>query len=103
MKNCCVIGLGYIGLPTAAILADNDFNVIGVDINQKIISKINNGEIHINEPNLENLVRKVIEKKQFKAISSPIPSDIFLITVPTPCLKNVEVIICVSIEMWLNN
>jgi len=88
MKNCCVIGLGYIGLPTAAILADNNYKVFGVDINQKIISKINKGEVHINEPNLENLVRKVIEKKLFEAISTPISSDIFLITVPTPCLKN---------------
>ena len=57
MKNCCVIGLGYIGLPTALLVAKSGFKVLGVDINPKIIELLNSGEIHIVEPGLEQLVK----------------------------------------------
>lgn len=87
MKNCCIVGLGYIGLPTAALLAEKDFQVIGVDINQDIVLKINNGEVHIIEPGLEELVKKVINNGSFKAQQYPDHADVFLIAVPTPFKK----------------
>ena len=69
-KTVCVIGLGYIGLPTAAILANNGFNVRGVDNNQKIVSKINNGEIHIVEKNLAESVKFAILNNKLMAFQT---------------------------------
>ena len=62
MYKCCVIGLGYIGLPTAAILAKSGHDVVGVDIDQKRVELINKGSIYFNEPNLANLVSEVVKK-----------------------------------------
>lgn len=81
-----VIGLGYIGLPTAAMFASSKKNVIGVDTNQKIVETINAGEIHIAEPELDILVRAVISEGCFRAVTQPEPADAFLIAVPTPFL-----------------
>ena len=79
-----VIGLGYIGLPTAAILAYKGVNVIGVDTNQDAVDIINKGQIHIVEPELDILVRTAVNKGLLKAVTKPEKADIFIIAVPTP-------------------
>jgi len=81
-----VIGLGYIGLPTAAMLASREKNVIGVDVNQHTVDIINAGEIHIVEPGLDALVRTAVTGGYLKAVTTPEPADAFLIAVPTPFL-----------------
>lgn len=88
MKNCCVIGLGYIGLPTALLVAKSGFKVLGVDINPKIIELLNSGEIHIVEPGLINLLEEVRSSYLFEASIMPCESDIFIIAVPTPFKNN---------------
>ena len=87
MKKVCIIGLGYIGLPTAALIANKGFKVHGVDIQESIIKKINKGKIHIIEPGLDKYVKNAVEIGNLKAASKPQKSDIFIITVPTP-IKN---------------
>ena len=84
------IGLGYIGLPTSALIASNRVNVLGVDINQQIVDNINIGKIHIVEPDLDNTVEKVVEKGFFRASTSPESASVYLIVVPTPFKKNHE-------------
>jgi UDP-N-acetyl-D-mannosaminuronic acid dehydrogenase len=84
----CIIGLGYIGLPTAAILAHHGYQVRGVDINPKVVETINQGNIHIVEPDLEQLVADGIRNQRLTAGTTPVPSDIFIICVPTPFHKN---------------
>ena len=79
-----VIGLGYIGLPTAVMLASKEKNVIGVDISQHTVNTINAGATHIFEPDLDVMVKEVIDKGFLKATTSPEPADAFLIAVPTP-------------------
>ena len=79
-----VIGLGYIGLPTAAILASKGFNVIGIDSNQTIVDVVNKGQVHIVEPGLEDMVKKSVDKGNLHAFVSPKIADIFMIAVPTP-------------------
>ncbi len=98
MKTCCVIGLGYIGLPTAAVLAKNGFKVIGVDINKDIVKKINNAEIHINETGLSELVKEVVNQGSLEARETPTNADIFIITVPTPLRDNNNNIPCPDIS-----
>ncbi len=83
-----VIGLGYIGLPTAAIIASHGVKVIGVDLNQDTINIINQGKAHIIEPELDSLVKKTIENGNFIATNKPQKSDVFIITVPTPFLDD---------------
>ncbi|MBB1343935.1 UDP-N-acetyl-D-mannosamine dehydrogenase [Pseudoalteromonas sp. SR45-6] len=79
-----VIGLGYIGLPTAAMFASRKKNVIGVDVNQHAVDTINRGEIHIVEPDLDMIVHAAVTEGYLKAVTSPEPADAFLIAVPTP-------------------
>ena len=79
-----VIGLGYIGLPTAAIFASKKIKIVGVDTDEKIVNTINQGKIHIIENNLASLVRKVVKQGFLKATTVPEPADVFFITVPTP-------------------
>ena len=86
-KKCCVIGLGYIGLPTSIVTASAGFEVIGVDKNKNIVEGLNNGIVHIVEPNLKEEFDKVIENKFFKAQTKPTEADIFIIAVPTPFKK----------------
>ena len=86
-KSICVIGLGYIGLPTAAVLANKGFQVIGVDVNNEVIKNLKNGQVHIIENGLENLVKKVIKNKNLKFQSEMSCADVFIIAVPTPFLK----------------
>jgi UDP-N-acetyl-D-mannosaminuronic acid dehydrogenase len=79
-----VVGLGYIGLPTAAMFASRKIKVIGVDVNQHAVDTINRGEIHIVEPELDMLVHTAVTEGYLKAVTSPEPADAFLIAVPTP-------------------
>ena len=85
-KTISVIGLGYIGLPTAAMFAAYGKNVIGVDVNQHAVDTINRGEIHIVEPELDAIVHKAVNEDKLKAVLTPEPADAFLIAVPTPFL-----------------
>ncbi|WP_440464607.1 UDP-N-acetyl-D-mannosamine dehydrogenase [Psychrobacter sp. ASPA161_6] len=84
MKNICVFGLGYIGLPTAAMFAHHGANVIGVDVNQHAVDTINQGKIHIVEPGLEAIVKQAVDNGKLKASLTPVHSDAYLIAVPTP-------------------
>ena len=86
-KTISVIGLGYIGLPTAAMFASHNKKVIGVDINQRVVETINRGEIHIVEPELNKLVKEAV-KNNLMAKMIPETSDVFTIAVPTPFIKN---------------
>lgn len=83
-KKICVIGLGYIGLPTAAFLANRGYHVSGVDINKSAVDTINRGEIHIVEPELDTFVKSAVNSGNLKAYLTPKKSDIFMIAVPTP-------------------
>jgi UDP-N-acetyl-D-mannosaminuronic acid dehydrogenase len=84
MEKICVVGLGYIGLPTAAIFANAGYNVIGVDINERVVETLNKGEIHIEEVGLPELVKKVVEEGKLRASLTPEKADVFIIAVPTP-------------------
>ncbi|WP_426241016.1 UDP-N-acetyl-D-mannosamine dehydrogenase [Psychrobacter sp. TWP2-1-2] len=84
MKNICVFGLGYIGLPTAAMFAHHGANVVGVDVNQHAVDTINQGKIHIVEPGLEAIVKQAVDNGRLKASLKPVHSDAYLIAVPTP-------------------
>jgi len=84
MKKICVLGLGYIGLPTASIFAANGFEVIGVDINDSVVSLLNSGKIHIEEPGLKTLVQAALNSKNLTVSSKPEEADVFIIAVPTP-------------------
>lgn len=79
-----IIGLGYIGLPTAAIIAREGVEVVGVDVNQSAVDTINSGEIHIFEPGLREVVRHCVADKKLRAVTQPEPADAFVIAVPTP-------------------
>jgi UDP-N-acetyl-D-mannosaminuronic acid dehydrogenase len=83
-KKISVIGLGYIGLPTAALFAAKKIEVVGVDINQQVVNSINEGKIHFMEPELEGLVKTSVTEGYLRASLNPEPSDAFLIAVPTP-------------------
>ncbi|TAH42772.1 MAG: UDP-N-acetyl-D-mannosamine dehydrogenase [Bacteroidetes bacterium] len=82
--NVTIMGLGYIGLPTAALIASKGINVHGVDINKQVVDTINQGKIHIVEPDLEGLVHYAVQKKFLKASVKVQASDVFLVAVPTP-------------------
>ena len=87
MQNCCVVGLGYIGLPTAALIAKSNNYVLGVDTNKNVVDTINKGKVHFFEPGLKKLVKETIKAKKFKASLTPSFSDVFVIAVPTPFKK----------------
>ena len=87
-KKVSVIGLGYIGLPTAAMFASKQLDVIGIDVNIDIVNKINAGEIHIVEPKLDEMIKGAVENGFLKANTSPKPADAFVIAVPTPFLQD---------------
>ena len=82
------MGLGYIGLPTAAVAASKGIEVIGVDVNPEVVDTINKGEIHIVEPDLDKVVKDVVEKGFLKASLKPEEADAFFIVVPTPFKQN---------------
>ncbi len=80
----CIVGLGYIGLPTAAVFASRKVKVIGVDVNQDAVDTINRGQIHIVEPDLDMLVHASVKEGYLRATTQPEPAEAFLIAVPTP-------------------
>ena len=83
-KHICVIGLGYIGLPTAATFAAHGVKVTGVDVNQHAVDMINQGKVHIVEPDLDALVKDVVEKGMLSAQTTPVEADAYIVAVPTP-------------------
>ena len=82
--------MGYIGLPTSALIASHGTNVLGVDINQQVVDTINQGKIHIVEPDLDKIVSKAVSKGYFKASTKPSSAAVYLIVVPTPFKGNHE-------------
>jgi UDP-N-acetyl-D-mannosaminuronic acid dehydrogenase len=84
ITKVCVIGLGYIGLPTAALLANRGYEVHGVDIVQSTVDTINKGKIHIVEPDLDTFVKGAVNSGKLKADTKPQKADVFIIAVPTP-------------------
>ena len=84
------IGLGYIGLPTSALIASHGTNVLGVDISQKVVDTINKGKIHIVEPDLDEVVSKAVSNGFLKASTKPSSAEVYLIVVPTPFKGNHE-------------
>ena len=82
--NICVIGLGYIGLPTAAMFAAHGHQVLGVDKNADIVEALNQGNVIIEEPGLEDFVKQVVNSGRLKASTALQPADVFIISVPTP-------------------
>lgn len=83
-KKICVIGLGYIGLPTAALLANRGYDVHGVDVVKSTVNTINQGKIHIVEPELDTFVKSAVNSGKLKASLKPDFADVFIIAVPTP-------------------
>lgn len=90
LPTLCVVGLGYIGLPTAALFSSPQRQVIGVDINQHVVDLVNLGQVHIVEPELDALVHSAVSQGYLRATTQPEPADAFLIAVPTPFLENRE-------------
>lgn len=82
------MGLGYIGLPTAAVAASKGIQIVGVDVNPAVVETINQGKIHIIEPDLDKVVKSVVERGQLKASLKPEEADAFFIVVPTPFKQN---------------
>lgn len=80
----CVIGLGYIGLPTSAMFASHNCQVVGVDVKQDVVDLLNQGHIHIEEPGLEEVIRECVTAGSFRASTKPEEADAFIISVPTP-------------------
>lgn len=83
-QTICVVGLGYIGLPTAALLAHNDFKVFGVDLNEDVVSTIRGGGVHIVEPDLEEYVKHAVLEGRLDVSTKVVKADIYMICVPTP-------------------
>ena len=88
LKKVCILGLGYVGLPTASMFATSGFEVVGVDSNQSIVETLNRGNIHIKEPGLHTLVQAAIRSGRLKVKSNVESADVFIIAVPTPINKN---------------
>jgi len=88
VKRVSVVGLGYIGLPTAAMFASRKVEVIGVDVNEHAVETINKGQIHITEPDLDMVVSAAVNQGFLRATTTPEPADAFLIAVPTPFKDN---------------
>lgn len=86
--DVCVIGLGYIGLPTATLIAQSDLTVLGVDIDKNLVDTINSGNLKIIEPELQKSVKSVVNSGKFYASLTPHYSDCFIIAVPTPFYKD---------------
>ena len=80
----CIMGQGYIGLPTAALFTRSDCEVVGVDISEEMVNNLNKGIIHIEEPGISDIIKKAVEKKVYTASLTPQKADAFIITVPTP-------------------
>lgn len=84
-ERVCVMGLGYIGLPTAAMFATHGKRVLGVDVNASVVETLRRGEIHIEEPGLAAFVQAALTSGHLEVSTEPAPSDVFILAVPTPC------------------
>ena len=84
IKTVCVVGLGYIGLPTAATLASRGVEVVGVDINPRVVEAVNAGQTYFSEPDLDMLLRAATTLRKLRATAQPEAADAFVIAVPTP-------------------
>jgi len=84
VKKICVVGLGYIGLPTASLLATKGYKVHGVDVKPEVVETINAGRIHIREPELDVLVRSAVQSGHLTTSLEPVEADVFILAVPTP-------------------
>ena len=87
IMKICVIGQGYIGIPTAALFASNGCDVVGVDINEEIISNLNNGVMTIEEPKINEIMNACLDNGTYHASLTPEEADVYIITVPTPFKK----------------
>ena len=87
-NSICILGLGYIGLPTAAVFADAGINVHGVDVNKNAVESINRGKAHIVEPKLDALLQRVVDDGKLVAAQEAKPADAFILAVPTPFLED---------------
>jgi UDP-N-acetyl-D-mannosaminuronic acid dehydrogenase len=88
VEKICVMGLGYIGLPTASLLANRGYKVHGVDVVQSTVDTINAGKIHIVEPDLDTFVQSAVKSGNLKADTKPTQADVFIVAVPTPFKAN---------------
>lgn len=88
MKKVVFIGLGYIGLPTAAVAAHHGYEVVGVDVNPAVVETVNQGKVHIVEPDLDKIVKEAVQSGHLRAVSKPEPADAFFVVVPTPFKQN---------------
>ena len=88
MKKVIFLGLGYIGLPTAAIAAHHGYEVVGVDVNPSVVETVNQGKVHIVEPDLDKVVKESVLNGHLRAVIQPEPADAFFIVVPTPFKQN---------------
>ncbi len=88
MEKICVVGLGYIGLPTAVMFANHGYEVHGVDVNQKAVNMLSDGQIHIEEPFLQDYLNKALEKGTFSVSTKPAEADMFIIAVPSPIAED---------------
>src|SRR6187397_1948836 len=93
MSSVCVLGLGYIGLPTAALIASRGMRVVGVDTNPAVVKTVGEGNIHIAEADLDGLVQKVVMSGRLVSQSEPEEADVYLIAVPTPLSGNKKPVI----------
>ena len=84
MKKICVVGLGYIGLPTASVFARAGYDVLGVDVNQKVVDSLNEGKVTIEEVGLPEVVKEVVANGKLRASVTPEHADVFIVAVPTP-------------------
>lgn len=83
----CIIGQGYIGLPTAALFTTKDCDIVGVDVNEDVVNTLNEGRIHIEEPGIAEIIKKAVESGKYHASLTPEKADAFIITVPTPYIS----------------
>lgn len=88
MEKVCVVGLGYIGLPTASLLASKGYDVHGVDVRPDIVDALNAGKVLIHEPGLDILVKSAVNSGRFRAYTKPGNADIFILALPTPFMEN---------------
>ncbi|TYO60730.1 UDP-N-acetyl-D-mannosamine dehydrogenase, partial [Bradyrhizobium hipponense] len=84
LQKVAVLGLGYIGLPTAALIASRGLQVVGVDTKEYVVRTVASGAIHISEPDLDGLVSKVVSSGALTTSNKPQAADVFIIAVPTP-------------------
>lgn len=89
-ESLCVLGLGYIGLPTACTFATHGLKVIGVDVNRRVVEVLRNGEVHIQEPGLRTLAQAALRSGNLEIRDQAAPADAFLIAVPTPALRSLD-------------